>query len=51
MGHALKENRNGLIVGAGKGFDTRDFVTDWQFTLAIAAYNLIRLPRLLGAVA
>jgi IS4 transposase len=23
----------------------------WQFTLAAAAYNLIRLPRLLGAAA
>jgi IS5 family transposase len=22
---------------------------DWQFTLAMAAYNLVRLPRLLGA--
>lgn len=149
MGHALMENRNGLIVGAvatrasghaerlaalhliaphadrpnpvtlgaDKGFDARDFVAelrevnvtphlaqntsgrrsaidgrttrhagyavsqrirkrieeafgwaktvaglrkarhrglskiDWQFTLAMAAYNLIRLPRLLGAAA
>jgi hypothetical protein len=24
---------------------------DWQFTLAMAAYNLVRLPRLLGAAA
>lgn len=24
---------------------------DWQFTLAMAAYNLVRLPRLLGVVA
>ena len=24
---------------------------DWQFTLAMAAYNLIRLPKLLGAAA
>jgi hypothetical protein len=23
---------------------------DWQFTFAMAAYNLIRLPKLLGAV-
>ena len=22
---------------------------DWQFTLAMAAYNLVRLPKLLGA--
>jgi transposase len=149
MGHALMENRNGLIVGAvatrasgyaerlaalhliepyadrpnkvtlgaDKGFDTRDFVAelreinvtphlaqntsgrrsaidgrttrhagyavsqrirkrieeafgwaktvaglrkarhrglpriDWQFTLAMAAYNLVRLPKLLGAMA
>ena len=149
MGHALMENRNGLIVGAvatrasghaerlaalhliaphadrpnpvtlgaDKGFDARDFVAelreanvtphlaqntrgrrsaidgrttrhpgyaisqrirkrieeafgwaktvaglrkarhrglpkiDWQFTLAMAAYNLVRLPRLLGAAA
>ena len=149
MGHALMENRNGLIVGAtatrasghaerlaaehllaphadraqrvtvggDKGFDTQDFVAemreinvtphvaqndngrrsgidgrttrhrgygislrirkrieeafgwaktvaglrkarhrglpkiDWQFTFAMAAYNLVRLPKLLGAVA
>ncbi len=149
MGHALMENRNGLIVGAvatrasghaerlaalhliephadrpgkvtlgaDKGFDTRDFVAelreinvtphlaqntsgrrsaidgrttrhagyevsqrirkrieeafgwaktvaglrkarhrglpkiDWQFTLAMAAYNLVRLPKLIGAAA
>lgn len=149
MGHALMENRNGLIVGAvatrasghaerlaalhllephtgqpnkitlggDKGFDTQDFVAelrevnvtphvaqnisgrrsaidgrttrhpgyavslrirkrieeafgwaktvaglrkarhrglpkiDWQFTLAMAAYNLVRLPKLLGAAA
>jgi transposase len=123
MGHALMENRNGLIVGAvatlasghaerlaalhlvephadrpqkitlggDKGFDTGDFVAelreinvtphvaqntngrrsaidgrttrhpgytvslrirkriDWQFTFAMAAYNLVRLPKLLGA--
>ena len=24
---------------------------DWQFTLALAAYDLIRLPKLLGAAA
>jgi hypothetical protein len=24
---------------------------DWQFTLAMAAYNLVRLPRLLGPAA
>ncbi len=24
---------------------------DWQFTFAMAAYNLVRLPKLLGAVA
>ncbi len=24
---------------------------DWQFTLAMAAYNLVRLPKLLGAAA
>lgn len=24
---------------------------DWQFTFAMAAYNLVRLPKLLGAAA
>ena len=24
---------------------------DWQFTFAMAAYNLVRLPKLLGGVA
>lgn len=49
MGHALMENRSGLLVDARlnrvSGHAER---VGWAFTFAAAAYNLVRLPKLLG---
>ena len=39
LGHALVENRNGLIAAA---------MVDWLFVFSCAAHNLLRMPRLIA---
>jgi hypothetical protein len=62
MGHALMENRNGLIVGAtrasrqAKRLAARHLIEahadrPQKVTLALAAYNLVRLRKVLVAAA
>ena len=39
------------VAGLRKARDRGLSKIDWQFTLAMAAYNLVRLPKLLGTAA
>jgi hypothetical protein len=42
----------GVLFGAGRAAQFRGTrKVGWMFTLAAAAHNLVRLPKLLGAVA
>ncbi len=56
LGHALVENRNGLIAAAMSeanrpapaGQAARLAKVDWLFVFSCAAHNLIRLPKLIA---